>query len=111
MPDELRKYLIDMLFAAAEIESFVGEKKSFKKFQRSPMLRAAVERKIEIIGESMSNALKIDASLPITNARRIVSTRNKIIHGYDEVDEVMIWEIVIKHLPILKKEVEDLLPA
>lgn len=73
------------------------------------MIRAAVERKIEVIGEAMNNALQLDAELPISNARRIVNTRNKIIHGYDEVDEVMIWEIVIKHLPILKKEVQLLL--
>ena len=97
-----------MLFAASEIAMFVG-KKNFKTFQRTPMLRAAVERKIEIIGEAMNNALKMDSALPITNARRIVSTRNKIIHGYDEVDEVVIWEIVVKHLPVLREEVEGLL--
>lgn len=57
----------------------------------------------------MNNALQLDDNLPISNARRIVNTRNKIIHGYDEVDEVMIWEIVIKHLPILQKEVQFLL--
>ena len=57
----------------------------------------------------MNNALQLDDNLPISNARRIVNTRNKIIHGYDEVDEVMIWEIVIKHLPVLQKEVLDLL--
>ena len=42
-------------------------------------------------------------------ARRIVNTRNKIIHGYDEVDEVMLWEIVINHLPFLQQEVQILL--
>ncbi len=73
------------------------------------MIRAAVERKIEIIGEAMNNILQIDGNLPISNARRIVNTRNKIIHGYDEVDEVMLWEIVIKHLPILQQEVQTLL--
>ena len=39
----------------------------------------------------------------------MVNTRNKIIHGYDEVDEVMLWEIVINHLPILQQEVQLLL--
>jgi uncharacterized protein with HEPN domain len=109
MSDELRKYLADILFAVSEIESFVGTKKSYSRFRKSAMLRAAVERKIEVIGEAMNNALQLDDKLPISNARRIVNTRNKIIHGYDEVDEVMIWEIVIKHLPVLQKEVQFLL--
>ena len=109
MTDELRKYLTDNLFAVSEIESFIGEKKNFARFRKSALIRAAVERKIEIIGEAMNNALQLDADLPISNARRIVNTRNKIIHGYDEVDEVMLWEIVIKHLPILEKEVQLML--
>jgi len=109
MSDELRKYLTDILFAVSEIESFIGEKKNFNRFRKSALIRAAVERKLEIIGEAMNNALQLDDNLPISNARRIVNTRNKIIHGYDEVDEVMLWEIVIKHLPILQKEVQFLL--
>lgn len=109
MSDELKKYLADILKAVAEIDTFVGEKKNYKRFQRSAMLRAAIERKIEIIGEAMGQALKLDANLPITNARKIVDTRNKFIHGYDEIDKVMIWEIVVKHLPILKTEVQTLL--
>ena len=109
MSDEIRKYLTDIQFAIAETESFVGEKKNFNRFRKSALIRAAVERKIEIIGEAMNNLLQLDAGLPISNARRIVNTRNKIIHGYDEVDEVMIWEIVIKHLPVLQQEVQHLL--
>jgi uncharacterized protein with HEPN domain len=109
MTDELRKYLTDIQSAILEIESFIGAKKNFTRFRKSALIRAAVERKIEIIGEAMNNALQLDPDLPISNARRIVNTRNKIIHGYDQVDEVMIWEIVIKHLPILEKEVQMLL--
>ena len=109
MSDELRKYLIDILFAISEIESFVGEKKNFKRFRNSALIRAAVERKIEIIGEAMNNALQLNGDLAISNARRIVNTRNKIIHGYDEVDEVLIWEIVVKYLPKLHQEVQELL--
>jgi uncharacterized protein with HEPN domain len=109
MSDEIRKYLTDILFAISEIESFIGEKKNFNRFRKSALIKAAVERKLEIIGEAMKNALELDGNLPITNARRIVNTRNKIIHGYDEIDEVMLWEIAIKHLPLLKQEVEGLL--
>lgn len=57
----------------------------------------------------MSRALKIDPDLEIKNARQIVDTRNWVIHGYDKVDDVVVWAIVSKHLPILKSEVEKLL--
>lgn len=111
MNDELRKYLTDVLMAISDIESFVGEKKNFNHFRKSALLRAAVERKIGIIGEAMNNALRINENLLVSNARRIVNTRNKIVHGYDEVDELLIWEIVVKHLPVLKGEVIGLLSA
>lgn len=109
MSDEVKKYLTDILKALDEIEDFIGEKKDFRRFQRSAMVRAAVERKLEIIGEAMNQALKLEENLPITNARKIVNARNKLIHGYDEIDRVLIWEIVVNHLPILKKEALDLL--
>jgi uncharacterized protein with HEPN domain len=57
----------------------------------------------------MNQALKSEPDLPVTNARKIVDTRNKLIHGYDEVDSVLIWEIVVVHLPVLKREVTSLL--
>ena len=98
--------MTDILFAISEIESFIGEKKNFNRFRKSALIKAAVERKIEIIGEAMNNTLQLDSNLAISNARRIVNTRNKIIHGYDEVDEVLIWEIVVKYLPILQQEVQ-----
>ena len=65
MSDVLKKYLTDMMKAAMEIEEFVGEKRNFKRFQRSAMLRAAVERKLEIIGEAMNEALKLENDLPL----------------------------------------------
>ncbi len=109
MSDEIKKYLADMLKALSEIEEFIGEKKDFRRFERSAMLRAAVERKLEIIGEAMNQALKLKEDLPITNARKIVNARNKLIHGYDEIDRVLIWEIVVNHLPILKMEILKML--
>jgi uncharacterized protein with HEPN domain len=39
----------------------------------------------------------------------IVDTRNKLTHGYDEIENVLVWSIVIKHLPILKEEAERLI--
>ena len=73
------------------------------------MLQDAVERNLEIIGEAINQLLKLNPQIPITNARRIVDTRNKIIHDYDSVEPVHIWAIIINHLPRLQQEVKELL--
>ncbi|WP_051129990.1 HepT-like ribonuclease domain-containing protein [Pedobacter arcticus] len=57
----------------------------------------------------MSALLKINSSIDITNARRIVDARNKLTHGYDEIEIVQIWSIIIRHLPILRIEVSVIL--
>jgi uncharacterized protein with HEPN domain len=53
--------------------------------------------------------LKNDETIAITHSRKIVDTRNRIIHGYDTVSDEVIWGIVIRHIPVLQKEVEQLL--
>ena len=72
-------------------------------------MRRGIEREIEIIGEAINRILKIDQEIQIENARQIVDTRNWVIHGYDKVDDAIIWGIVSNHLPKLKKEIEELL--
>ena len=68
-----------------------------------------MERNIEIIGEAMDRILKADPNIQISYSRKIVDTRNRIIHGYDSVSDDVIWLIVTKYLPVLEKEVELLL--
>lgn len=72
--------------------------------------KRAVERNIEIIGEAISRILKLEPEIKISNSRKIVDARNKIIHGYDEISDDVIWGIVVNNLPVLKSEVENLLP-
>jgi len=57
----------------------------------------------------MNKLLSIYEEIAISNSRRIIDVRNKIIHGYDEIENSQIWSIVINHLPKLKNEVETLL--
>ena len=57
----------------------------------------------------MNQLLKRHPEIEITNSRRIVDARNKIIHGYDEIENVNIWAIIINHLPILQSEIERLI--
>lgn len=68
-----------------------------------------MERNIEIIGEAMSRILSKDDTIELSNSRKIVDTRNRIIHGYDTVSNDILWNIVIEHLPILRQEIEELL--
>jgi uncharacterized protein with HEPN domain len=93
-----------MLTSINSIEEFLGEKRDFFEFQKNKLLRRGIEREIEIIGEAMGRILKLDSKFEIKNARKIVDTRNWVIHAYDNVDEIVIWEIVINHLPKLKSE-------
>lgn len=110
MDDSIKKSLEDILNAIDEIELFfVSIPKQYNEFLNNTLLRRAVERNIEIIGEAMNRILKADSTISITNARQIVDTRNYIIHGYDTLVPDILWSIVINHLPSLKQEVGELL--
>ncbi len=93
-----------------EIDSFfLDSPKEFTFYQKDLRTRRAIERNIEIIGEAMSRILKENELIVITNSRKLVDVRNRIIHGYDSVSDDIIWSIVITHLPLLQKEIETLL--
>ncbi|MCO5238968.1 MAG: DUF86 domain-containing protein [Chitinophagaceae bacterium] len=110
MSNEIKTWLYDILNAIIEIESFFEETpKTFANYQNDLRTRRAIERNIEIVGEALNRILKHDEAFSITNSRKIVDTRNRIIHGYDSVSDEVIWGVVIKHLPVLKTEVEKLL--
>ena len=109
MKREIKKHLFDIKTSIDSINEYLGEKRNFSEYQENKLLRRGIEREIEIIGEAMNRILKLDQETQIENARQIVDTRNWVIHGYDKVDDVVIWGIVSNHLPKLKKEIEDLL--
>ncbi len=110
MNEKLLKYLFDIKLAIDEIETFftTGNKR-FDEYSSNIMLKRAVERNLEIIGEAMNRILKEDPQFPIENAKRIVGLRNLIIHGYDSISDENIWGIVINHIPKLKEEVINLI--
>ncbi len=110
MDIEIKTWLYDILNAINEIDSFIIDKsKNFIAYQKDIKTKRAIERNIEIIGEAMNRILLKDNTLQLSNSRKIVDTRNRIIHGYDTVSDDMIWSIVIKHLPVLKTEVSKFL--
>jgi uncharacterized protein with HEPN domain len=110
MDNDIKAWLYDILNAIAEIESFFNENtKEFAKYQSDLRTKRAVERNVEIVGEALSRILKRDETIEITNSRKIVDTRNRIIHGYDSVSDDVIWGIVIRYLPVLQTEIQALL--
>jgi uncharacterized protein with HEPN domain len=75
------------------------------------MLKRAVERDLEIVGEAINRIIKSDENFidQISNARSIVGLRNQVIHAYDNISDENIWSVLITHLPKLKKEIDDLI--
>ncbi len=109
MKREVKKYFFDIRTSIDSINEYIGDKRDFTEYQNNKLLRRGVEREIEIIGESISRIMKIAPEIKIDNARKIVDTRNWVIHGYDKVDDVIIWGIITIHLPKLEKEIKELL--
>jgi len=109
MKHEIKMHLFDIKTSIDSIFDFLGNDRNFFDYQKNKLVRRAVEREIEIIGEATNRILKLDPEFNLTNARQIINARNWVIHGYDKVDDVIIWGIVTLHLPQLKDEVENYL--
>ncbi|HEY0245199.1 MAG TPA: HepT-like ribonuclease domain-containing protein [Mucilaginibacter sp.] len=97
MDIEIKTWLYDILKAINEIDSFFLDRtKNFIEFQSDLKTKRAVERNIEIIGEAVNRILKKDDKFQLSNSRKIVDNRNRIIHGYDSVSDDMTWGISVK---------------
>lgn len=110
MQREARAYLWDVVSAAASIGSFT-QGKSLEIYLADEMLRAAVERKLGIAGEALSQLLR---NFPeyrdrITLVSDIIAFRNRIVHGYATVKDDLVWEIAQAYLPRLHDEAKHLL--
>ncbi len=108
MQDEIKVWLEDIEKAIDEINDFLPEPRNFLEFEKDIKTKRAVERNVEIIGEAMSRILKIAPDIKISDSRKIVDTRNRIIHGYDSVSDEVIWLIVVRYLPTLANEIKEI---
>lgn len=109
MDTEIKKYLFDINESIDSIEKYLGDKLDFNAYVADKMLRRAVEREFEIIGEAMSRIEKLDSTLSISSKKQIINMRNRVIHGYDKIDNEIVWGTIVRHLPILKTEIQNLL--
>ena len=103
METEIQKWLLDAHKAAKAIQGFVSDKE-FKDYTNDLMLSSAIERQFEILGEALKrirdrNEEFLDRS--ITGWRGAISFRNILAHGYDSIDDELIWGIIEDDLPVL----------
>lgn len=96
MQIEIKSWLFDICTAIEEIETFLLDYNDISLYSKDVKTKRAVERNLTIIGEAMNRILAKHASIELSNTRKIIDTRNRIIHGYDTVSDEIIWSI-IKH--------------
>jgi len=106
MRREAKKHLYDIAHAAELIASFTAGK-SFAHYADDAMLRAAVEREFEIVGEALSQLARIDGTVAarVSEYRQIIAFRNILAHAYAQVDDRIVWDIVESKLSTLRREV------
>jgi uncharacterized protein with HEPN domain len=107
---DIRAYLFDIAQACTLLRQFTTGK-TFTDYTTDPMLRSAVERQFEIIGEALTQALRLDPHLAdrISDTRRIIAFRNRLIHAYASIANAVVWGVLEANLPTLHCEVDTLL--
>lgn len=110
MSIEELKLLEDIKISISSIDEHLQNKRDFALYLSNKTIRRAVERELEIIGEAISKLLKINPDIQISYARQIVDLRNKVIHSYDNVNNTIIWKVIVVDLPVLNIEINKLLP-
>lgn len=109
---ESKKYLYDIARAATLATEFVAGK-SFADYASSPLLRSAVERQLEIVGEALAQLARTDPAVAsrISEYQRIIAFRNILIHGYADIDQRIVWNVLELKLPLVRREAAALLAA
>ena len=110
MPKQHEKLLVDMRKAGLAVSSFV-QGKSLADYSKDLLVRSAVERQLEILGEAVRQLRDLDPVLVarVSEHQRIIAFRNILAHGYDVLDENIVWQVVSEKLPVLLREVDVVL--
>lgn len=102
-------WLVHALAAAQAVVDFV-DGRTWADYQRDELLRSAVERKVEIIGEASRNLSKVFKSKhPHVPWRPIEAQRHRLIHEFYQVKPEVIWNVATVHVPILIDQLRALL--
>jgi len=102
MPADPRKHLWDALEAARKIQRFAAGL-DLQAYQADELVRSAVERQFEIIGECLVRLRREhpDIAAQVPNLHRIIAFRNVLVHGYASIDDKLVWGVVEAQLPAL----------
>jgi uncharacterized protein with HEPN domain len=112
MTNEVKKRLLDAVNACEAIAEFVAGK-DFAAYENDRLLRSAVERQFEIIGEALNKAGAVETALAaqIPEFQRIIGLRHRLIHGYDNVDDEILWDVVQSKIAPLRAQLDTILRA
>ena len=102
---EEKRLLTDIKVSIESIYEHLENNLDFEVYKANKTKRRAVERELEIIGEAIKKLIKINQQIKVSYSRQIVDLRNKIIHSYDNVNDIVIWKIIIKDIPVLQNEI------
>ena len=110
MQPKTPKLLDDVRDAAAFIWQ-VTDGKTLEAYGADRLLRQAVERNFEIIGEAISRLARVDPDIAarIGDHPQIIAFRNVLIHGYDLINDAQVWQVITHDLPRLEQQVSELL--
>ena len=110
MDNRSKKLLFDVVSAGRSITEWCSGR-SYGEYEDDRQLRRAVEREFEVIGEALNRLEQSDpgTAAAIDDLRRIVGFRNRIIHGYDSIDDATVWGVIEGRLPRLIEQASALL--
>ena len=108
MTSRLPKHLFDALSAIRLAREFTAGV-SFEAYCGNALVRSAVERQLEILGEACQRMTQEDASIRerVVEIGFAIGLRNRIIHGYDRVENALVFDALLKDLPALAQRLQS----
>ena len=106
---KIQKYLLDIDSIIEELDKILEHHhRDFNDFEQNFISVRAVERDLMIIGEAINKIIQIRPDIQVSGAKQIIGLRNLIVHAYDSIEPSVLWRIMVKDIPTLKQEVEEL---
>lgn len=103
------KYILDIESILGELEEIkIRVANNFINYKNDFIIKRAVERDLEIIGEAVKKLTEQNPSIKLSSVKKIIGLRNMISHAYDSIDDELIWAIIQKDIPILRGEINKL---
>ena len=109
MVHRVDKLLLDIRICCEEIIEFCASK-DLESLRSNRMLQLALEREFEIIGEALLRLERVEMESlesKIPEYRKIIGFRNLVAHGYDQIDDLILWDLATNHIPGLLKKVQE----